>query len=220
MVAPTGIANRNNAYSQKANYVRLAKGDLSRSGFFGIVPPDRVKAIAISGITKLGVTLNVTSVPGVWIGNPAPVLTRQWTRDGVDVAGKTAGTDLMAAADVGKMIACRLTNTNAWGASTVVTPSVGPIGEDPANTVLPVIAGILTVGSVLNVTATPGTWTGTPAPTISWQWTRDTVNIAGATASSYTLVAGDAGTMIACKVTGTNVYSAVVATTAAVGPIA
>ena len=72
----------------------------------------------------------------------------------------------------------------------------------PINTIAPVISGTTTLGSVL--TTTNGTWTGSPAPTFTYQWTRNSVNIASATASTYTLVLADSGANINCVVTGTN----------------
>lgn len=55
------------------------------------------------------------------------------------------------------------------------------------------IAGNTTVGSVLTATLRPG-WLAE-----SYQWTRDGVAIAGATASTYTLQAADNGTVIGCQ---------------------
>ena len=55
---------------------------------------------------------------------------------------------------------------------------------------------------MLNVT--DGSWTGNPAPTFAYQWQRDSVDIAGAVATSYTLVATDDRASIRCVVTATN----------------
>ncbi len=62
----------------------------------------------------------------------------------------------------------------------------------PVNTSLPTISGTTTVGQQL--TASPGSWTGTPAPTFTYQWIRcDSAGancnpIGSATNASYTLV--------------------------------
>lgn len=69
----------------------------------------------------------------------------------------------------------------------------------PANTVAPVASGSTTVGGTLSVTN--GTWTGYPAPTFSYQWQLDTVDIPGATANTFDTV--DAGSH-RCVVTATN----------------
>jgi len=80
----------------------------------------------------------------------------------------------------------------------------------PKNTVAPAVTGTATVGQTL--TTTNGTWTGTPAPTYTRQWTRDGVAIAGQTALTYVLVADDAGKTIRCVVTATNTTGIVTAT--------
>ena len=72
----------------------------------------------------------------------------------------------------------------------------------PANTVAPAITGTVLTGNTLTVS--DGTWTGTPAPTYTYQWKRDGVNIGGATNSTYAVTASDCGPAITCTVTATN----------------
>lgn len=63
--------------------------------------------------------------------------------------------------------------------------------------------GMGVVGTVL--TLLPGSWRGLQPITLSYQWTRDGTNIAGATTTSYTLVAADVpGHVITCVETATN----------------
>lgn len=77
----------------------------------------------------------------------------------------------------------------------------------PVNTVLPAVSGIAEEDEVL--TALPGTWTGAPT-SYTYQWQQDTagngsfVNISGATAATYTVVAGNVGNAIRVVVTGVN----------------
>lgn len=78
--------------------------------------------------------------------------------------------------------------------------SLNNAGVAPSNTLLPSIAGVLTVGQVL--TALPGTWSQ-PA-VFTYQWKRDGSNISGATAATYTLVSGDGTHSISVAVTATN----------------
>jgi alpha-tubulin suppressor-like RCC1 family protein len=76
-------------------------------------------------------------------------------------------------------------------------------GSAPVNTVAPAVTGTATVGSTL--TTTNGTWTGSPAPTFTYQWFRSpSTSISGATSSTYVLVIGDRGFGIFCRVTATN----------------
>src|SRR5205085_5786633 len=58
--------------------------------------------------------------------------------------------------------------------------------------------------------ATPGTVTGSPTPTVTYQWQRDVAgnasysNISGATSNTYTLVSADAGNKIRVVATAAN----------------
>jgi hypothetical protein len=76
--------------------------------------------------------------------------------------------------------------------------------EYPSNTAAPTISGSTTQGQTL--TSSTGTWNTNDAflGTYTYQWTRNTSNISGATSSTYSTVAGDVGNSIACKVTSTN----------------
>lgn len=71
----------------------------------------------------------------------------------------------------------------------------------PANTVRPTISGIPVVGQVL--TANVGTWLYAPT-SYNYQWLRNGNEIVGATSSTYTIVAADAGQRLSCRVTGVN----------------
>lgn len=71
--------------------------------------------------------------------------------------------------------------------------------------------GMGSVGTVL--TLLPGSWRGVQPITLTYQWTRDGTNIAGATTASYTLVAADVpGHVITCVETATNAQGATSAT--------
>jgi len=73
----------------------------------------------------------------------------------------------------------------------------------PTNTAPPVASFVTGTGALGSVcTSTTGTWTG--SPTFTRQWLRSGTNIAGATATTYTLVAADSGNTISCRITGTN----------------
>lgn len=69
----------------------------------------------------------------------------------------------------------------------------------PANTAA--VNGTGTVGQTL--TAQPGTWSG-GGIAFTFQWTRNGVDIAGATSRTYVLQAADSGTTVSCRVTATN----------------
>lgn len=91
-----------------------------------------------------------------------------------------------------------LLNTQQESAGAIAIGAVTSIGEilkeDGKRTGIAYITGNLTFGSVLTARLLPG-WSVT-----GYQWTRDGVDIAGATNSTYTLVAADIGKTIAVRV--------------------
>jgi hypothetical protein len=78
----------------------------------------------------------------------------------------------------------------------------------PANVSPPTISGTAVAGEEL--TASVGSWTGTPPITFTFAWLRcdaggaSCAPIAGATAQTYVLGAGDIGSTVRVEVTGTN----------------
>ena len=85
--------------------------------------------------------------------------------------------------------------------------AASPAPAAPASVTPPTIGGSVLQGSTL--TATSGTWSGTPGPTFALQWKRCSAAgictpIAGATAATYQLTAADVGSTIEITVTATN----------------
>ena len=94
----------------------------------------------------------------------------------------------------------------------------------PSSIVPPAITGVPEAGQIL--TATSGSWAGTPPLTFTYQWRRcdgsgnGCTDVSGATGSSYTLSAGDVGTRIRVQVTASNGGGSTLASSAASGVVA
>jgi hypothetical protein len=89
----------------------------------------------------------------------------------------------------------------------------------PTNSVPPSIVVITpppTVGGQLAVTSN-GTWTGSPS--FARQWLRDGEPIAGQTTVGYSMVAADEGTMLSCRLTGTNAGGSLSVISNVIGPV-
>lgn len=86
--------------------------------------------------------------------------------------------------------------------SNIVRVSAVDDGAALDNTVLPVITGTAEVGQTLTVA--PGTWTGTPAPSLSYKWFSGGESIPGATGTTYQLQASDEGNTVTVLETATN----------------
>lgn len=91
-----------------------------------------------------------------------------------------------------------------------------PHGTVPASTANPAVTGTRTTGSTL--TASPGSWSGSPAPSITYTWFACTTavtavsstqpagctGITGATGPTFQITAANAGTFVTARVTATN----------------
>lgn len=80
------------------------------------IPPANTTLPAISGTLTVGQTLTTTN--GTWTG-VSPTYTRQWFRGNHPIPGATATTRVLAAADAGFRMSCRVTATDVNGSSTV-----------------------------------------------------------------------------------------------------
>lgn len=180
------------------------------------VAPVNIALPAVTGTRAVGQTLTATS--GSWDGTGPITFAYQWLRGGAAIAGATVAPYDQVAADAGAVLSCRVTATNAVGTANAVSTGGSATIWPPANTVLPAVSGTPTQGQTL--TCSTGTWTGAATIAFAYQWRRDGVDIAGATASTYLLVAGDVGAGMACRVTGTNGDGASSALSVAVGPVA
>jgi uncharacterized repeat protein (TIGR01451 family) len=183
------------------------------------VPPQNTSLPTIHDMTPVvGQVLNAT--PGTWTGVPAPTYTYQWCSPGC-VSGSSQYT--VQPGDVGKQFFVRVTASNSGGsgaADSATTAAVPP--QAPANTSLPTINNTApTIGAVL--IASPGSWTGAPAPTFTYQWCTPGCATVLGSGSQYTVLAADVGRTIIVRVTATNgggVVSADSAATSAVPGIA
>ncbi len=146
-----------------------------------------------------------------------------------DIAGETATTYVITAADLGATVYAgeRAHDASGWsdwitsnspgddampqGISPWVTAGPGPPRLVPDWTTLPAVTGVWRVGSRL--TASPGTWSP-PADAYEYRWERcqggedgmecEVFDIAGATSRTYVLVAADADTWPQVKVRAHN----------------
>jgi len=182
----------------------------------------------ISGTVQVGQTLSAS--PGTWSNSPS-LYSYVWLRLGSPISGQTGATYLLVSADASTTISVQVTASNDGGSSAPATSSAtGSVQAAPANTALPTLSGTTQVWQTLSAAA--GTWTGTPSPTLSYQWQRcnsggsSCANLSGATGTTYTLALADNGLTVRAAVTGTNTvgtsspaYSAASAVIAATAPV-
>jgi hypothetical protein len=178
-------------------------------------PLVNTSAPGILGSARVGGTLSVLN--GAWSGGLPIDYAYQW--QACDAAGEhcadleeATGAEYMPVEeDVGSTIRVLVTASDFEGSVSVassVTPVVALAGlHDVA---APVISGELQSGQVLS--ASPGSWAGTGSESISYayQWERcdaesqECAPIAGAEASSYTVVSADLGQALQVLVSATS----------------
>lgn len=111
----------------------------------------------LAGTGKIGSTL--TAGTGSWGGYPAPVVPRQWLRDGVAIAGATGAKYTLVPEDDGRKICCRVAARNVVGSVAATTVVV------TATYVAPTARGLLPeeifdAGSGLQAVETAADFTG------------------------------------------------------------
>ena len=183
-------------------------------------PPVNRAAPTISGTAQDGQTL--TASEGEWESTPPLAYAYQWESCNAtggeceDIAGATAASYVLGDADVGGSVRVLVTADNAAGtvsAVSVASARVAPVV--PVNDDLPSIAGSPVQGQTLS--ASPGVWSGAPAPGYAFQWERCDAygeacsDIAGATGVTYQLGAVDVGATVQVRVVATNAASSATA---------
>ena len=167
-------------------------------------PPPNTPATGvptITGTARVGETLTVDTTgisDGDGLDNAA--FAYQWLADDAEINGATASTYTLVAADAGKAIRVRVSFTDDAGndeelssAATGAVAAAPPPPNTPA-TGLPTITGTARVGETLTADTTGiSDGDGLDNAAFAYQWLADDAEINGATASSYTLVAADAG---------------------------
>ena len=164
---------------------------------------------SITGTAQVGYTLSaVTSGIEDADGLDNATFNHQWLADDAEIVGATGGSYILADADEGKTIKVQVSFTddgdNDEILTSVATAAVAPKPNSPA-TGAPTISGTTQAGETLTSSITGiSDGDGLASATFTYQWLADDADIAGATGSSYTTVAADAGKAIKVRVSFTD----------------
>jgi hypothetical protein len=120
-------------------------------------------------VILVGAVLSTTD--GKWNGLKPITYDYRWRRNNVNISGAIAATYTTVPADIGALISCLVTATNADGSSSSISNQIGPISapDIPVNAVAPTIADF-TPQAAETLTCNPGTWYGTAPITFSYEW--------------------------------------------------
>lgn len=171
----------------------------------------------ISGTAQVGSM--VTAEPGEW--GPAPVaLAYQWFRGTGPIEGATMAQYAVKPADLGAQLTVQVTGSKEGYVPVTMTsdPTAKVIAGKLTSTPVPAISDTTPMGGQ-KLTLNTGVWG--PAPVdLAYQWFRGSSAIAGATGAAYTVQAGDVGSTLAVRVTGSkNGYTSVSKTSPATGVV-
>lgn len=207
--------------------VAMAAGALALGAVFGRPGNGQAAAASppaptVSGTPQEGQTL--TATPG-----NKDSYTWAWERcdqngnNCASIAGATAPTYKLVAADVGHTMRVTATDTTTTGSATSVPTAVVASAAAPKNTALPTISGTAQLGSTL--TAGQGTWSGN-VTSYAYAWSRcdqkgnSCAAIGGATSSTYKLTDADVGTTLRVAVKASNGAGTTTATSAQTAVVA
>ena len=190
---------------------RLARASAARVRA-GLVPVVKAPPL-LSGTAQPGQALSTTR--GTWTGDQL-AFAYQWERCDaagagcVPLAGATAPTYTIASGDLASTLRVTVVGRNRLGSiatsSTSTSVVAGPPGS-PTSTATPLISGSVQAG--VSLTVDSGGWAGSPTSFV-YQWRRCNatggvcVDIAGATASTYTITATDSRSTLRALVVATN----------------
>ena len=179
-------------------------------------PPPNTPATGvptITGTARVGETLTADTT-GIadddGLDNAA--FAYQWLADAAEINGATASTYTLTDADAGKAIRVKVSFTDDDGndeqLTSAATGAVVATPPPPPNTPatgVPTITGTARVGETLTADTTGiSDDDGLDNAAFAYQWLADAAEINGANASSYTLVAADAGKAIRVRVSFTD----------------
>jgi len=192
-------------------------------------------APTVAGTPQSG--LKLAGIPGIWTGGKPVSFTYQWQSCDAagftctPIIGATLETYTPSATDVGHALELTVTASTTGGTATATsapTLAIAPAGASasarPSAIVAPTVTGTPQVGTVL--TASAGTWTGSPT-SYAFIWRRcdatgaNCASIANAVGTTYTLTPGDIGSTISLAVTATGkggAQTATAVTTAVIAP--
>jgi hypothetical protein len=203
-----GLPNKT-IYAADAHRLARTGADRMRVGLVPAVsgPP------VVTGLLNPGQTLSAAQ--GKWTGDQV-TFSYQWERctDGqsgcTPISGATSATYTLTTGDLASTVRVSVTGRNRLGSATATSGNTGFVAGPPGApvaTAAPVFDAIVGPGATL--TATTGTWTGSPT-SFAYQWRRCSpttgacVDVAGATGTTYMLSAADSGSLIRLLVVATN----------------
>lgn len=174
--------------------------------------PTNTALPTISGTVATGETISTSN--GSWNNSPTGY-TYQWqvsdtgTGSWSDIAGATAASLVIPRSAMNKYLRAAVTATNLTGSTVAYSAATAQVVGAPEIDTAPTISGTAQEGEEL--TATSGTWTGSPdSYSYAYQWQKSATgsgswtNLSGATGSTFTPANTERGLYLRVAVSATN----------------
>ena len=113
-----------NAIGWGSVYAVSSAGRTDIIGGPALAAPENLSLPAIDGITTWMVGMTIGFTGNEWSGNPVPVLTYQWLRNGGNISGATDDTYDLIGDDESCVVGVKCTATNSQGTAFVVSNEV------------------------------------------------------------------------------------------------
>jgi large repetitive protein len=193
----------------------------------GAVAPVRKGIAKVTGVPEDGQVVTVAT--GTWKGTPPLSFTYRWEACEASgacspIAGASGSSYRVASPEIGGRLRAVINATGPGGTGSATSRrSKTIVPGPPVSTETPAIAGSLREGQTL--TASIGTWAGTPPFTYSYQWQRCSTlgggceEIPGATSSTYTIGPLDLTNKLVVVVSAANATGSASAGSPATSPI-
>ena len=212
--------SNNNVACTQTQSSKSAPNSNSRATTCNTAP--QIISISLSNNNPI-VGIQIVATPVV-IGTPAPTISYQWRRNGINISLATGSSYTVTSQDIGSSISVRVTATNIAGTASLNSASTSEVpnpGEVPQITEASIQcnAAPCYVGtnypSSLYISATV---TGTPTPALTYQWFSDGV-VSNVTSNNYVLSDSDTGKQITGIITATNDLGSISSTVNYVVPL-
>jgi Polysaccharide lyase len=217
-----------NAFDAAGNHSATATFVAATAACPTTTAPVNTSAPKLTGTPAVGSTLSASV--GTWSGSPTSYA-YQWqycTADlssCADIVGYTGSAYTPVPDDIGGRDRVKVTATNDAGSTVAYSSPTAPVvasATAPGVLSAPTIVGVAVAGQLL--TATTGSWSGTPT-SYAYQWRRcdllgaNCSPIAGATSGTYLLAALDVSSTLQVVVTASNAAGSTTAASAVTSPV-
>jgi uncharacterized membrane protein len=161
----------------------------------------------ITGVALEGLTLGLADTGVADADGDTVTLTYQWKRGTATISSATGAT-YQVNSKQHVDYTCVITASDGHGGVTIFTTQAARnTNADPYFNGMPAISGTAKVGLTVSLTGTATTDLDGDPVTLTYQWLKNGLTIAGATNETFTITAAQAHSSISCRITASDPYT-------------